>query len=556
MLPDFRDSTRHRNCATEDENVAHKRFRIRLCAFSVLSFVAIVLLASSMIVQIANHSLFNSQTFEAGRGDQRLALVSTFFCQAIFLSRDDVARRLVIVPSAELRPTRHHSNVSTEVFIPKFKYWYKALYLLEGSSVLVEADSDSANVKLFIFNGRTRLEEWLERHEKKGLPLDKKNEDGDATKKPLATLTHVSYVLSIRETNNYYILFSYSEGRNALASLKLTLTVQRKVFDLENAVYSCEAAVGESCVAGLTFNSEEAAIIEVLGSSLTNDMVNSVSTWKCEPRVWFHVLLFGGIFLVFLVAVILISVLSLRRQKRKLVLRLQQMRDNFERQSLLSRSDTFRGSLRLNANGSLRRTPSHPPSRSSSLRSCSSQVGKISGRESRLLPVVTPMYTGLLGSEDSGHETDDEGKRATQLRSSAASRTSTHEPSAAYELVRKPSFSTFQGTDNGSDWEGLSRGRSQSAREWCTHPRARTDSCASAPAVIMGSMPSSPARPASVPTHLSAANQQTAVPTTKLSSEAMAKESDAVRRDIKFRSLPSRRRAMSWKPRLSMVSEV
>lgn len=579
MASEYQLAVGLRNITYGKDYMAYHRFRVRVCVCSLLSLAVIVLLAASMIVQIANHSLFYPRIYELGEGDNRLAPVSTLFCEGIILGRDKVARRLRIVPSPRLSPFPQRSNISNEVFVSRFKYWYKTLYLLEGSTVVLEATSDS-DMKVYIIKGRSKLDEWMARNEDKGLPINDDSKDEENREDTPSRSTRISYSLTIQNTNNYYILFSYSGGSKALAKLSLALTIKRKVYDLQDSVYSCEAEYGKSCAAPLLFNSDEKAVIEVLGSSASNVVNNPITTWKCEPRIWFHLVVFAGSFLVFLVLVIVIYVLIVKSKKRKLDLKLQRRESQRQEHAALSRSGTFRSSTRSNVNnGSIRQSPSRTPSRSSSLRSYGNQTaanGMLSHGEARLPPVVTPMYTGLVGSEDSGHETDDEERRRptfpTQRQRSAASLTS----SSSCDVVRKPSFSTFQGSDSSSEAWGrasLPRDRSYSASESGFHashtlPRDRTASEPPTNRTSWNFPP--PQRPASLPVlapqtaavepiqrSLSAEDQNGGMGNSAtMKPESKSKQTEEGKANVKFRSLPSRRREMSWKPRLSMVSEV
>lgn len=48
-----------------------------------------------------------------------------------------------------------------ELFVLKFKYWYKGFYLLEGFFVIINVNFDSF-LKFFIFKDRKCLDEWFD----------------------------------------------------------------------------------------------------------------------------------------------------------------------------------------------------------------------------------------------------------------------------------------------------------------------------------------------------------------------------------------------------------
>lgn len=421
----------------------NQRWRLRIWMCSGIAMLIVLSTALALIILILNFSTFLSQTYELAEGDMRLISVSTAFCEEISLGKDALKRKLWILPSLRRSPQLRRTNMSTEVFVSKFKYWYKGFYLLEGSSVVINAESNSP-LKLFIFKDRKRLDEWLgnngESTERSAI-----SGDPDFSTQP----SKISYTLSVHETGNYFILFKYAREKNDFSRMKLDLIINRKVYDLESSVFSCSAAAQETCSARLLFGSPEVGVIEVTNepSYLSNELI---STWRCEPRTWFYVAVFVGPILLSIIASFVFYFVFINRSKTRHLQKLA-----IQRQQVLRRvsgagcnqSDSFGNNRSLN--GSMRRSPSRTPS----IRSLGNQndMPRAPSRAACLQPVVTTMYTGSI-SEDSGHDTEEDNK-ATRKSTRPEKRTSSVDGAslASRESVsRRPSFSTFQGSEDES----------------------------------------------------------------------------------------------------------
>jgi len=414
----------------------NQRWRLRIWICSGISTLIVLSTALALIILILNFSTFLSQTYDLAEGDMRLISVSTAFCEEISLGKDSSKRKLWIVPSSHVSPQPRQTNMSTEVFVSKFKYWYKGFYLLEGSSVIIDAKSESS-LKLFIFKDRKRLDEWLDRNSDSTETI---SSDTEYSSQP----SKISYTLNVHETGNYFIFFSYAGGKKDFTRMKLDLILNRKVYDLESSIFSCNAASRETCSARLLFGSSEVGVLEVTNepSYLSNELI---STWRCEPRIWFYVAVFVGPILLAIVASFVFYFVFVNRTRDRHLQRLAIQRQQVLRRTsstCCERSNPFGNNRSLN--GSLRR----PPSRTPSTRSFGNQNDM--SHATCLQPFVTTMYTGNSISEDSGHDTDEDDKRTSnsvrpQKRTSSVDGASL---ASGDSVSRRPSFSTFQGSED------------------------------------------------------------------------------------------------------------
>lgn len=418
----------------------YQRFRLRVWICSGISMLIVLSVAVALIVQILNFSTFLSQKYELAEGDMRVISVSTAFCEGISLGKDASKRNLWIMPSSRLSPQLRRTNLSTELFVSRHQYWYKGFYLLEGSSVILNAESDSL-LKLFIFKDKKRLNEWIDQNGD-----DPQNVSGHQQTFSTSQPTRISYSLSVRETGKYYILFKYTKGTKDFAKMKLDFTINRKVYDLESSVYSCAAGADETCSARLLFGSSEVGVIEVTNESTEPSYHSNelVTTWQCEPRIWFYLAVFAGPILLAVVAGFVYYLVVITRKRNKHLHRLAVRRQ----QALLRASGAGRSSSLSNRsfNGSMRRPPSRTPS------TCSLGNQTDMSRAPFLQPVVTTMYTGnsMSASEDSGHDTDEENKLNKKAHNQNRKSSVDGMSLASREITvsRKPSFTTFQGSED------------------------------------------------------------------------------------------------------------
>ena len=422
----------------------YQQWRLRIWICAGISILIVLSAALAFIFQILNFSTFLSQTYDLSEGDMRLISVSTAFCEEISLGEDSSKRKLWILSSSRLSPQLRRTNMSTEVFVSKFKYWYKGFYLLEGSSVVINAESKSP-LKLFIFKDRKRLDEWIHQNGDSSVTSDLTSEAEYSTQP-----SRISYTLSVQETGNYFILFKYARREKNVSKMKLGMIVNRKVYDVESSVFSCSADANEACSARLLFGSSEVGVLEVTGEPLylSNELV---TTWRCEPRIWFYLAIFVGPILFVTVASFVFYFVFINRKRDRHIQKLAFQRQNALRRASDSNCNRCNSIGNRSLNGSLR-----PPSRTPSTCSLGNQTDV--SRSASLQPVVTTMYTGNTVSEDSGHDTDDNDKRTGNSGRRSKKRTSSVDGTSLVSqesISRRPSFSTFQGSeDEGSNATG------------------------------------------------------------------------------------------------------
>ena len=375
----------------------YHRYRLKICVCSLTCTAAIGLVAASIVFQIINFSDIFPQKYELGEGDMRAVSVSTMFCEGITLKDDMTSRRLRVLSKLRLSVQTKRSNVSTQVYVVKNHYWYKTFYLLEGSSLLINAKSDSY-FKLIILRGRERLNEWM----KTQVELTHEEEANKKTQRGAINTNHgkttrISYELFVQGSDNYYVLFRHISGGKSLSLLHISLSVNRVLYDVGPTLFTCVAQPGQTCDAGLLFGSHESVVIEIMASSSHISAINVNTRWRCDTRVWFYIAIFGGCFFATSLVAIFIYVVCAMARRRKLKAKLSKYyKGRSVNEMLVPPAPKFTRPPSIRSHGSLRR---YPPTRTYSQTSQTSQATNSSfKRESRPLLSV-PMYDGIPDSD-------------------------------------------------------------------------------------------------------------------------------------------------------------
>lgn len=375
------------------------RFRLRVFICSFLAMIAVLFVVGCLIIQVFNSSTIFPKSYDLGEGDIRLITVSTTFCEGISLHASKLPQTLTVVDEVRTVKKARVSNVTLEVFIPPHKYWSKAFYLLKGSQIRVEAKSESF-FQLLIFKGKSNFDGWIGKQK-----LDYKS---NTNTKGKDKRTLISYVYNVSQDENYYILFKRISVLPRVIELLVNLSVSRRIYDVSNPVLRCDAAAGKPCEARLLFNSKEKTIVEVSSRSSEYLYINNFpSTWNCQPRIWFFIVIFGGGYIACITCTLVIYILLMNTKA-------DHLKSKVRKQSIKSQS-SFSGSYR-DRGGSTRKKrvslemsshtlPSRCSSRagSQSKRPASCANGSLKRKYETVLPSVIPhIYKG--DSSESDHD--------------------------------------------------------------------------------------------------------------------------------------------------------
>ena len=325
-------------------------------------------------------------------GDMRVITVSTTFCEGISLKQSKLRRTLSTVSEVKLAKEKSVSNITLDIWIPFRKYWYKSYYLLKGSSIQIEASSNDDFFQLLIFKGRSNLDGWIDKDARQhtSRPISNNNRN---------KRTRISFVYQITQEGNYYILFQHVSGDSRVPRLSLTLSITRELYDISPAVYSCNAVYGQSCYARLLFNSNERTLLKVSGSSKYLYMKNIPTTWYCQPRLWFFLVVFGVGYIFCVVLALFVYILLMNRKRDLLFYK--------------PRKPSVKSQNSFLAGGSLKRKNSKDgsmkglPSRTSSVRSPRDRPLSVNGSLVRQKPDTSlPTVIPQIYKEDNTDEED------------------------------------------------------------------------------------------------------------------------------------------------------
>lgn len=391
-----KDEHSSRTARSYHKRIRYYKFRLRVFISSFLALIAVFFVVGCLIIQVFNSSILFPKSYDLAEGDMRLITVSTTFCEGISLHATRLPRTLSIVNEVRTVKQARVSNVTLDVFVPPYKYWYKAFYLAKGSQIEIEANSDSS-FQLLIFKGKANFDEWIEKQHEPKINKDAQNKR-----------TRIAYMYRVTQDDNYYILFQRGSGFPRVVNLSLFLSISRRIYDVSKPVFQCIAVAGKSCDVRLLFNSEEKTIIEVSGK--TNkylNMNNIPSSWNCQPRIWFFIVVFGGGYIVCIACCLIIYMLLLNTKS-------EELKSMARKQSVKSQS-SFNGSYRERSGSTKRKRSSREMSSTLPNRSASragsqtkrplSANGSLKHKHETTLPSVIPH---IYKADSSGSEHDDQ----------------------------------------------------------------------------------------------------------------------------------------------------
>lgn len=389
------------NRTTYRSDFHYYRFRLRVFISSFLALIAVLFVVGCLVIQVFNSSILFPKNYDLAEGDMRVITVSTTFCEGIKLHESKLPRSLTIVTDVRNVKAPRVGNVTLDVFIPPYKYWYKAFYIMAGSQINVQANSASS-FQLLIFKGKTNFDEWIVQERESKINKNVKNKR-----------MRINYMYQVTQDDNYYLLFQRISGYPRVVNISLSLSISRRVFDVSDPVFECQAEAGKGCDVRLLFNSNERGIVAISDKSNKYLYINNIqTTWHCQPRIWFFIVVFGGGYIVCIVCCLIIYGLLLNSKS-------EQLKTKARKQSVRSQS-SFNGSYRERSPSTKSKRTSREMSSTLPTRSVSragshkkrplSANGSLKHKqhETTLPSVIPHIYKGdSSGSEHEEHGNDD-----------------------------------------------------------------------------------------------------------------------------------------------------
>ena len=292
----------------EEMEIEHKEFSIvydkKQRWLKYMKYLTIFLIVIALIVCVTVGVLhyyvkFFTQELVLNQGDVKVIQESSLFCGGISSISEHSRVRLISFQNSLARKPLIYTRTENKYLSPN-KIWKRKFYLLKGSIIYTEISTD-ISVDALYFVGHRNFTMWEQRQESvtyinkitccRGAETGKKQ-----------------FFLRADRDDDYYVAVKSNEQVDASVTIELAFT--RKTYDFTKTSSSCVAEKQEECSIDYAFNTYDEIAIEVPIDKKSNEISQSGKVeWKCSGRVWFYCVLFLGVFLLYLLLIMLVYVL-------------------------------------------------------------------------------------------------------------------------------------------------------------------------------------------------------------------------------------------------------
>ena len=292
----------------EEMEIEHKEFSIvydkkqRWLKYTKCLTIFLIVLALIVCVTVGvlhYYVKFFTQELILNQGDVKIIQESSLFCGGISSISEHSGVRLISFQNSPSRKPLVYTRTENKYLSPN-KIWKRKFYLLKDSIIYTEISTD-ISVDAFHFAGYRNFTMWEQRQESdtyinkitccRGAETGKKQ-----------------FFLKADRDDDYYVAVKSNEQVDA--SVTIELEFARKTYDFTKTSSSCVAEKQRECSIDYAFNTNDEIAIEVPIGKKSNDISQSGKVeWKCSGRAWFYCVLFLGVFLLFLLLVMLVYVL-------------------------------------------------------------------------------------------------------------------------------------------------------------------------------------------------------------------------------------------------------
>jgi len=280
----------------------NKTTRHWILRISFLLFIALGFAISFIEIRYSTYSLQNNVLTT---GDQVLFPVSTYLNKQVQINSNSNDNDNMILYVLQQMP-----NISSEVSkyecgvqfrMPSWTFQYWGFYLLSGTSVKISVCAD-LQVQFYILRGEKKLKSWMQQ-------ILYNSYDYHSHIFPKSSCNKISsfksHILTISESDYYFILFSTSNGWRFFTEVSALLQFNRTYYDLSDLKYMCVLS-NKSCIANLDEASNDISLIEAaLPSKAPYLLTKNKLEYIPIARYSFYLKYFGGMYLS--IAILLIS---------------------------------------------------------------------------------------------------------------------------------------------------------------------------------------------------------------------------------------------------------
>ena len=245
------------------------------------------------------YSTYSDAEFTMSEGDMILLPISTHFNKAIRIigtsnTLDNSTLKLSVLsnyPSISKNFTSYQAAGRFSMASWSYQFW--GMHLLEGSSVKISICADM-QVQFYIIKSNRKMLQWTQQILYDEYDFHKALMPSQNCSS-MASFKH--HLLTVHESDNYYIMFASSVGFRFLTTITVALDFNRTYYDTSEMRYTCKVS-DANCIANLTLASNDIALLELL--PVVNEVSNPFRTifvkWFPVARWDFYAKLFGSIF--------------------------------------------------------------------------------------------------------------------------------------------------------------------------------------------------------------------------------------------------------------------
>lgn len=277
---------------TANKNVRFKGQCLRICKLFATTFIVIVGLTCGLYG--LTHFFLSNKAKDAlmTKGDVKLLQYSTYFCEHVKTEASEIDRSMVVLKRKIGEATSFTYNMTKEIQLKTGQSIYEQPFYAIEQGVLYITIEAKEDVNVLIFDKKDRLAAWKS-NRNYAFYNWKQTCCKSATKK-----RGLYQFRTEQDTQAFLVIYS-----DVNTNASLTIRNERTFFDYKRAGELCMASKEETCSVPMAFSSNDKVVVEIPGSSSVTG--SKKVEWNCEARIWFYVVLFAGIFLIFVFLVLI-----------------------------------------------------------------------------------------------------------------------------------------------------------------------------------------------------------------------------------------------------------
>eukprot|EP00794_Sanderia_malayensis_P005574 gene5574-6263_t len=268
---------------------------MKLCKIATIMIIIFVGIACALYSTVHYFTVNKSGTTKMGQADAKLLHYSTYFCERVGTSRADIARNLSVLQDKQGSIAEFTTNQTTSIELSSAQRTYEHEFYAITQSKMQIIVATNADVQIMVFDDKDKLEAWRSNKNYQSYEFKR------TCCKSIIIHRGVYNFTTKQDKHAFVVLYAPTATK---INVNLTLLFHKMFTGYKAKPEICSAAAGGSCSVPVSFASKDRVVIEVPIKAKAFEPRKV--EWHCVARVWFYVLVFLGIFLVFMLIMLLI----------------------------------------------------------------------------------------------------------------------------------------------------------------------------------------------------------------------------------------------------------